>query len=373
VTRWPALLLLPDAYSSDGGIQAYGRTLCRAFFEIAAERSAAAEAFVLADPRGRRVVASAAGSGSVTGFGGSRARFALGAVAWAHSRRPPMVVLGHLNLAPVGLLLASMRPTCRLWVIAYGVEAWTRRSAMTRHVLRRAERVLAISDYTRAELTRRNGLPPASVDLLPCALDPAWSARVAQSGELAPGGRPVILSVCRLAADEGYKGVDLVIQSLPSVLRSVPDLEYWIVGEGDDRPRLEALARGLSVADRVRFKGRLPLDELAAAYAAATVFALPSLGEGFGIVFLEAGAFGKPSVALRAAAVPEVVLDRVTGRLAAGRDPAELAGLLAEVLSQPGTRARLGAAARERVASEYSYARFRQRLTGLLESGEGAA
>ena len=104
------------------------------------------------------------------------------------------------------------------------------------------------------------------------------------------------MSVSRLASSERYKGNDRVIRALPSVLTRYPDALYLVVGDGDDRPRLEALAAELGVTEKVRFVGLVSSEELPDYFRVADVFVMPSTGEGFGIVFLEAMACGIPVI-----------------------------------------------------------------------------
>jgi glycosyltransferase involved in cell wall biosynthesis len=108
--------------------------------------------------------------------------------------------------------------------------------------------------------------------------------------------KKALMSVSRLASSERYKGNDRVIRALPSVLTRYPDALYLVVGDGDDRPRLEALAAELGVTEKVRFVGLVSSEELPDYFRVADVFVMPSRGEGFGIVFLEAMACGIPVI-----------------------------------------------------------------------------
>jgi glycosyltransferase involved in cell wall biosynthesis len=109
-------------------------------------------------------------------------------------------------------------------------------------------------------------------------------------------GRRVLLTVSRLAASERYKGHDRVISLLPRVLERNPDVAYLVVGDGVDRQRLEELAQSMGVAHAMRFAGHVPHQELPDYFRLADVFVMPSTGEGFGIVFLEAAASGLPVI-----------------------------------------------------------------------------
>jgi glycosyltransferase involved in cell wall biosynthesis len=128
------------------------------------------------------------------------------------------------------------------------------------------------------------------------------------------------------------------------------DAVLRIVGTGPERERLERLAQTLGITDRVHFLGHLTFAALVAEYRNATLFALTTEQEGFGIVFLEAMASSLPILATRVAAVPEVVLDRVTALLANPGDEPALAQILVTLLDDAFLRERLGNAGRARAA-----------------------
>jgi glycosyltransferase involved in cell wall biosynthesis len=106
----------------------------------------------------------------------------------------------------------------------------------------------------------------------------------------------VILTVGRLIGQERYKGFDEVIEIMPQLVKRFPNLKYLIVGDGPDRPRLEAKAVALGVSDNVVFSGYVAESEKVAHYNLADVYVMPSFGEGFGIVLIEAAACGVPVV-----------------------------------------------------------------------------
>jgi phosphatidylinositol alpha-1,6-mannosyltransferase len=185
------------------------------------------------------------------------------------------------------------------------------------------------------------------------------------------GDGPLLLTVGRLVP---RKGIDTTLRALPTVLDAVPDLTYLVVGTGPDRARLDALATTLGVRDHVQFEGHVPADDLPHYYGAADLFVMPSREappdvEGFGIVFLEAGACGLPVVGARTGGIPDAVRDGETGLLVPPSSPAALAEALTHVLTAPDVAARLGAAARQRVEQEASWAHVADRLWDVLASG----
>lgn len=164
-------------------------------------------------------------------------------------------------------------------------------------------------------------------------------------------GQRVILTVARLDA---YKGHDMVIRALRSVRQSVGPIRYLIAGSGPEERRLHRLASDLGCSEEVIFTGHVPERELPALYAACDVFVMPSRPlpqgdfEGFGIVFLEAGACGKPVIGGRSGGVPEAVIDGVTGILVDPTDVGEISDALTRLLRDEEEAARLGMAGRRR-------------------------
>ncbi len=247
------------------------------------------------------------------------------------------------------------------WVWVHGIEVWGEWSTWLKTGLQQARRVVAVSNYTHDIVKTR--LPVQTVEIIPNVVDitrftPAEPPRIPE-----PPYR--LLTVGRLAAAERYKGHDRVIRNLGAIIRRVTfPVEYWIVGDGDDRSRLENLAQECGVADKVRFWGRVPDDQLVALYQACDVFVMPSVverrpdgswaGEGFGIVYLEASACGKPVVAGNAGGAVDAVEDGVTGYCIDPTSDEALVCAVSRLLSDPELARRMGMAGRQRVEREFS-------------------
>jgi glycosyltransferase involved in cell wall biosynthesis len=188
------------------------------------------------------------------------------------------------------------------WVVLHGLEAWNLQDAAYLAALRNADRIIAVSHYTRDRILSEGYLNPAKVAVLPNTFDakefqiqpkPTYLLeRYALSAD-----QPIILTVSRLQKFAKYKGYDKVLQALPQVRQQIPDVRYLLAGKGDDFPRLQAMVSKLGIEDCVTFTGFIPEHELGDHYNLCDVFAMPSKGEGFGIVYLEALACGKPVLA----------------------------------------------------------------------------
>jgi phosphatidylinositol alpha-1,6-mannosyltransferase len=171
-------------------------------------------------------------------------------------------------------------------------------------------------------------------------------------------GDILLLSVGRL---QRRKGHDVMIRAIAALSQDLPGLRYVIAGDGDERTRLEQLADEHHVRDRVFFPGPVRDETLPAYYTAADIFVLPNRIdddgdiEGFGIVFLEASAAGRPVIGGRSGGVPEAVEDGVTGVLVDGSDVEAVAAAIRELAVSPEKRHRMGRDGRARVLERFTW------------------
>lgn len=182
----------------------------------------------------------------------------------------------------------------------------------------------------------------------------------------------LLLTVCRLVP---RKGIDTVLAALPSIVRQRPTTHYFIVGDGPDRSRLEQLATTLGVAGSVTFVGNIPDTEESKApyFSACDVFVMPTHSleggrdvESFGIVYLEAMAYGKPVVASWNGGAREIIEDGVHGYLVGEHQPEELAKRLLYLASEPSLAQRLGQAGKKRVQTQFLWKQQWPRLQAIL-------
>ncbi len=241
--------------------------------------------------------------------------------------------------------------------------------------LQQASRVLAVSRFTGA-LVERMGVNPQRIEIFHPGCDverfqprePDNELRRRLLGDV--GGARILLSVGNLVSRKGH---DMVIRALPRLLRAAGNLRYLIVGEGPYRSELESLASSLGVRERVVFAGRMTDDTLPHVYALCDVFVLASREqldtcdvEGFGMVFLEANACGKPVVGGRSGGIDDAIVDGETGFLVEPREPDSIADAVGRLLANPQLASRLGEQGRGRVMRDFSWAVVATRLRGIL-------
>ncbi len=360
--------LFPELLST-GGVQRVGRHAAAVLAAYAGECGTSALFLSLNDAPGLHRFRIADLDFVVSGFGRAKARFSLAALRAAR-RHPTLVLAAHPNLAPLARVMRMLAPCARTIVLSHGIEVWPRLGRLRRRALQRADRVLAPSAHTARQLVDVQGVAEANILCLPWGLDPefAQSLGTTDRNHLPvgfPSGR-VILTVGRLASIERYKGVDTLIQALPALVSPGSDVFLVAVGDGDDRPRLKDLAAKTGVSQRVRFFAGLPPPALMACYAHCDVFALPSRGEGFGLVFLEAMAQGKPVVGGAHGGTPDIIQDGVTGLLVPHGDIVKLTQALQTLLVDDALRGEMGRRGRERVKNAYLFEHFAARLKEII-------
>jgi phosphatidylinositol alpha-1,6-mannosyltransferase len=305
------LALLTDGFGASGGIAQYNRDLLAAL----SESSYIEEVIVL--PRfgtypvvtPRKIVQAPPTAG--------RTAWCRRAVVLALRQRPDVILCGHLRPVPfaAGLAQVLRRP---LWLQVHGIEAWERPNKFIRLATEQAKLVTSVSRYTRQRLTAWSNITPERVRVLPNTIGEIHAPRTPRRDLVHKHklqGKKVILTVGRLSSLERYKGHDRIIAAMPHIALRCPEVVYLIVGDGDDRPRFEALARDHGVEGRIILAGNVPPEVLPDYYALADVFAMPSTGEGFGIVFLEAAISGLPVIAGNVDGSVDAVADGIIGKM----------------------------------------------------------
>ena len=271
--------------------------------------------------------------------------------------RDTVIVCAHVHLAPLARLMAWQG--ARVTYVLCGIEAWTRLRRGEQQALRTG-RIVAISRHTADRFVEANPqFARSSVDVC----HPGIPARA--DGTRAPASDPAALIVGRLAASEGYKGHESLIAIWPRVLERHPEARLWIAGDGDDRARLEALTARARIQGAVRFTGRIADAELDALYERCRFFVMPSLHEGFGLVFLEAMRAGKACIGAVGAAA-EIIEDGATGFVV---DPAradDLAGAVIRLFDEPQTCESFGRAGAARFRAEFTDSCFAERFAAVL-------
>jgi phosphatidylinositol alpha-1,6-mannosyltransferase len=350
------LLLATDVYGGNGGIALYNRDLAEAI----ALHPKCEEIVVLPrlvpgelEPIPPRVTFLANAAKSQLAY--------LSTLSSLMRKRDSfdIVICGHMNLMPFARQI-TRHPT----LFIYGIEAWKRSPRLTARAARELRAVVSISEITRRRFNAwshaqcQSHLLPNAIRLEDYGIRPR-SKELIERYHLE--NKRVLLTLGRLAALERYKGFDEVIEVLPSLPE---DVVYIVAGSGKDGDRLRAKAAALGVSGRVVFTGFVPEEQKADLYGIADAYVMPSHGEGFGFVLLEAMASGVPAIASRMDGGYEAVRN---GKLAITVDPsnpAEIRAAILETLANPRRDIPPG-------LEYFSFERFVERTHAILDTIQG--
>lgn len=365
------LFLTLKTFSATGGIEKFNRCFSKALWENSGEYGWQCSVYSAYDqlpdekyfPKER-----------FRGFGGNRIKFFLATLAAI--RRANVVVIGHINLAPLAWLSRNIfrkRTIC----IAHGREVWEPLTVLQGQALSACSEVWCVSRYTAGLISPAKAVKQEAIRIFPNTLDPYFTAGEHPSlsnGKkeeygISPGDK-ILLTVARLANTEAAKGYDIVLEALPAVLAVHPRTKYLLAGKWDEaeKKRIINIINALKLHNVVILTGFIKESELMAHYQLAHCFVLPSRKEGFGIVFLEAAWCGLAVIGGNADGSKEALLQGELGRLVNPADRAELEKTLIAVLSTP-LNDHQKQTQRRLIAEQFGFPVFKMRLFQLMERG----
>ena len=288
---------------------------------------------------------------------GSRPRFT-GATLTQLVSRPRIVLFDHVDVAQCQTLLPrSMRTPYVVWV--HGIEVWKQLPARKLAALRGAELLVFNSNFTktRFESFHGTGFPSRVVHLT--------GGSSVQPPKDSSSRKPWILTVGRMEPDRP-KGHEQILAAMPEIVRAIPEVQWHIVGKGAAlKPFRERVQRS-PVKDNIQLHGFLENQQLQELFQSCRVFAMPSFGEGFGIVYLEAMQNGCVPLGSTLDAAPEVIADG--GVCLDPNDQGALQGELIQLLSQPDLQFHARSRAAVARAEVFAEEKFRANFLGALRS-----
>ena len=349
------LLLCTDAYGGHGGIALFNRQLISSL----ASHPDAEEVVVIP----RVIVHELEPQPPKVRFLADAARGKVGYIraVWSAMRRESfdLIVCGHVNLLPLARTLGQA-PV----LVMHGIEAWKpSRNRIMNRLVHDVRAIISVSELTRDRFvnwSRYGGQSFILPNAVRLELYGVRSRRADLMARYGLEGKRVLLTLGRIAREERSKGFDEVLEVMPALLETDPDVIYLIAGRGNDVARLQAKARGLGVASRVVFTGFVAEDEKADLYNLADVYVMPSRGEGFGFVLLEAMACGVPVIGSRHDGGREALAQGALGQLVDPSNPAEIRAAILDALRNRTREIPAGLAA-------FTYDAFEQRVHRIVD------
>ena len=255
-----------------------------------------------------------------------------------------IVIISHINLLLAGFLVKLLSPGTKLILIAHGIEVWQPFKGYRKYMMDKCDEVLTVSEYTKNVMQKNNHFPGVKYTVLNNCLDPYLQppATGAKDPELMKryhlkNDDKVLMTLTRLAAREQYKGYDIVIESLPLLHQTQPDLKYLVVGRYDnnEKMRLDELIREKGLQDHIIFTGFIEDEDMAAHFNLADIYIMPSTKEGFGIVFIEAMYYHKPVIAGNQDGSVDALLNGKLGLLINPHSKEEVITAIKDMLAAP--------------------------------------
>jgi phosphatidyl-myo-inositol dimannoside synthase len=352
-----------NAFNNTGGIEKFNRCFIKALGIIEAEGDIELSLISVFDKNideryGKPV--------NFKGFNGNRLASILHLIK--HAYKDDLIIIGHINLSIAAVLVKLIRPKCKIFVIAHGIEVWQRMFFVKKWSLQLASTILSVSTYTKNQLVLRNNIAPSKIRLFPNTIDPYFNLpkqfvkpQYLLSRYNLTNDQPVILTLSRLVSSEKYKGYDKVIAALGYVKDIFPNIKYILAGKYDEKEkqRVDALVKQYDMCDNVVLTGYLPESEVTDHYCLADLFIMPSRKEGFGIVFLEALASGVQVVGGNQDGTVDALINGALGKLINPSKISEISDSIIEVLSTPPINP---ASLQAKALEHYRFERYKKRL-----------
>lgn len=250
-----------------------------------------------------------------------------------------LIICGHINLLPIAWLTSKIT-NAPLALIIHGIDAWQpTKSKITNRLVQKVDKLICVSALTVKRFCAWSKFPKERAFILPNCVELENFSPGTKDSKLLDKynihDKKVLLTLGRLESFERKKGFDEVIDALPFLLEVEPQIVYIIAGDGPDKQRLKQKAIQLGVTDHVVFTGFVDEQEKASLYRLADAFIMPSQGEGFGIVLLEAMASGIPVMASKLDGSSEALKQGELGKLVNPQDLNEVKAGILETLTKP--------------------------------------
>ncbi len=335
------LLVTLQTFSTTGGIQKMTRTLGHSLYHIAKNQQAKFSLWSLYDAPSS-LLTQYLPTENFIGFNKARLTFIFKTLLAA--RHTQHLVLSHINLGVVGVLVKLLNPTCKVYLIAHGIEVWRPLSKLQKLLLAKCTRILCVSAYTRQQIISRHQIANRRTTVLNNALDPCMPlpadfnkpAYLNERYQLNAHDQ-IIFTLTRLASTEQYKGYEQVIKAVAELKDDYPRLKYILAGPYDavEYRRIQQLIQHYRAEQHMMVIGFVPDHELTDHFLLADLFVLPSKKEGFGLVFIEALACGLPVISGNADGSVDAIKHGELGQSVAPEDTEALKEAITRQLAEP--------------------------------------
>ena len=298
------LFLTLKVFSATGGIEKVCRVAGKAMYEFGLENNTPVNVFSMHGPVN-------AAKGNIyfpaeifKGYHSAKFRFVADAVSTG--RKSNTVVLSHINLLLVGWLIKKVNPSAKLILIAHGIEVWQPLNARQKMMLKSCDEIISVSNFTAEKITAIHGVPAEKSLVLNNCIDPYLGKPESTAKDISLLKRYgfaaddiILLTLTRLSEKDRYKGYDHVLTSMATLIKENSKIKYLLAGSYDpeEKKYIDGLIETLGIGENVVLSGFIKDEELPAHFLLSDIYVMPSVKEGFGIVFVEAMYYGIPAIA----------------------------------------------------------------------------
>ncbi len=353
------------AFSQYGGIEQVNKSWLHALGNMADSGKIELNAHLMQDTEADERYISKA---YFRGFKSNKIRFFLQSLVLA--LRSDVIVASHIHLAPLlYLFLGSKSKKISLQV--HGIEVWKELSFFQKALLKKANQIIAVSEYTKNSIVKLHQVNPEKIRVLNNCLDPFFKSprkfdkpHTLLVKHQLNSNQLVLFSLSRMAFGEQYKGYDKVIDVLANLKKSFPGIRYLIGGKGDhmEIERIQNKINQLQLDNHVELIGFIPEENLQQYFLLSDAFVMPSLGEGFGIAFIEAAANGCQVLAGNQDGSVDALRNGELGVLVNPNNQQEILQGLKQVMEKPIDKERQ----RELALKYFSFEQYMEQIERLL-------
>lgn len=363
------LFLTLKVFSATGGIEKVCRVAGKSLFEWTIREEKSIEVFCMHDRQEDADDNRYFPSEIFRGFAGGRIRLIWEAVK--KGRTTDTVILSHINLLLVGWLIKLFSPKTKLVMFAHGIEIWGELSGLKKHMLKSCDIIVPVSQYTADRISEMHQWPASKMKVLNNCLDPFLP--VGQPGIAIENLRQkyglskdniILFTLTRLSSKERYKGYDKVLEALVELKKSYPSVRYLLAGsyDAEEKRHLDDMIARMGLTQDVLIPGFVAEEDLVTHFSMADLYVMPSMKEGFGIVFIEAMFYGLPVIAGNKDGSVDALSNGELGILV---DPMDTQAIL-EAMSRILNNRERFLPDREKLMELFSYEQYKNRFETLL-------
>jgi phosphatidylinositol alpha-1,6-mannosyltransferase len=336
------LFLTLKVFSATGGIEKVCRIAGKALYEHSLEHNVPVKVMSMHDHAHDATGNQYFPSEIFKGYNAAKSRFILAAVN--EGRKSKTVIISHINLLPAGWLIKKLSPKTKVIILGHGIEIWDPLPPFKRKMLATCDKIVSVSSFTCKRIIEKQGIAPEKCFVLNNCIDPFLhlpeEKKKDQKLMTRYGFEPtdkILLTLTRLSEKDRYKGYDYVMESMVKLIADNPTIKYLLAGKYDaeEKKYIDRMVHAFGLSQHVVLTGFVPDEELPGHFSLADIYVMPSVKEGFGIVFVEAMYYGIPAIAGNADGSADALLNGHLGLLIKADAPAEIGEAIEKMLESP--------------------------------------